>query len=58
MIDDDNYYWKEWTGDTPQYMTVYPDPVFESFNAINKQNGLKMENHLMVYVRYHEILDK
>lgn len=49
MIDDDNYYWKEWTGDTPQYMTVYPDPVFESFNAINKQNGLKMENHLMVY---------
>lgn len=58
MIDDDIYYWKKWAGDAPYYMTVYPDPVFENFNAIYKHDGSKMENHLMVYVRNHESLDK
>lgn len=51
MIDDDDYYWKKWAGDAPHYMTVYPDPVFESFNTILRNDGSKVENHLLVYVR-------
>ncbi|XP_052679383.1 hepatocyte growth factor receptor-like [Crassostrea angulata] len=49
MIDDDDYYWKKWAGDAPHYMTVYPDPVFESFNTILRNDGSKVENHLLVY---------
>lgn len=56
MIDGNDYYWKEWAGDAPHYMTVYPDPVFESFNVIYRNHGSNLENHLMVYVRNHRIL--
>lgn len=58
MINGTDYYWKEWAGDAPCYMTVYPDPVFESFNVIYRNDGSNLENHLMVYVRNHRILDK
>lgn len=58
MINGIDYYWKEWVGDVFYYMIVYLDFVFESFNVIYRNDGLNLENYLMVYVRNYRILDK
>lgn len=51
MIEEDDYYWKTWMEEKPYYMTVYQDPVFESFNTTEKREVRSEEKLFRIKVR-------
>lgn len=54
MIENDDYYWKTWMEEQPYqpyYMTVYQDPVFESFNTTEKREVRSEEKLFRIKVR-------
>lgn len=51
MIENDDYYWETGMGEKPYYMTVYQDPVFESFNTTEKREVRSEEKLFRIKVR-------